>query len=161
MKFVKAILIIVEVLFVGVTTVLAQQGTNASGGEAAGLGGSVSFTVGQLDYTHTTGSNGSITQGIQQPIEIVTITGVEEKHIHLTASVYPNPTTNFIILKIENFKSGNFTFSVCDEQGKVLIKEKAEQKEISISLNDLPNAIYFLNVSSNNREVKIFKIIKT
>ncbi len=48
---------------------LAQNGAVASGGEATGTGGNVSFSVGQTDYINLTSTNHSSNQGIQQPFE--------------------------------------------------------------------------------------------
>lgn len=46
---------------------IAQQNTVAAGGEATGTGGTVSFSVGQLDAFTATGSGGTAQHGVQQP----------------------------------------------------------------------------------------------
>lgn len=46
---------------------LAQQNIVPAGGEASGTGGSVSFSIGQLDAFTVTGSGGSVQHGLQQP----------------------------------------------------------------------------------------------
>jgi len=51
----------------------AQESTNASGGDAIGSGGSVGYSIGQLLYTTSTGSNGRVAQGVQHAYEIFTI----------------------------------------------------------------------------------------
>lgn len=59
--------------FVGVAVlsatlgVSAQQAILAAGGEATGAGGTVSFSVGQIDYIEATGGGGKANQGVQQP----------------------------------------------------------------------------------------------
>jgi len=47
--------------------VSAQQAILAAGGEATGAGGTVSFSVGQIDYIEATGGGGKANQGVQQP----------------------------------------------------------------------------------------------
>jgi hypothetical protein len=160
MKTLKTILFSNCLLLFSITNLLAQQGTNASGGEASGSGGSASFTIGQTDYISATGSGGKINQGIQQPYEILVTTGIDEKGIDLTTSVYPNPTTDFVLLKLENCKSANFTFQLYNIQGKIILNKKVESNETTISMADLADAIYFIKVLNNDKEVKIFKIIK-
>lgn len=48
----------------------AQETTLTAGGEATGSGGSVSYSIGQLFYMTKTGTTGSVSEGVQQPIEI-------------------------------------------------------------------------------------------
>lgn len=147
-------------LLFGMTNLFAQQGVNASGGEATGTGGLVSYTIAQTDFITATGSGGIVTQGIQQPYQIIIGTGLEEKGIQLTASVYPNPTNDFILLKVENKKLEGFTFQLCDIQGKILLNKKIENSETLITMTDLNDATYFINVFNDIIEVKTFKIIK-
>lgn len=160
MKAIKKIQFSCYLLLFGITKLLAQQGSGTLGGDALGSGGTASYTIGQIDYITATGTGGIITQGVQQPYEIFIVTGIEEKDIDLTTSVYPNPTTDFILLKVENTKSKHFTFQLYDIQGKILLNKKVESNETSISMAYLANTIYFIKVLNNNNEVKIFKIIK-
>lgn len=46
--------------------ICAQETIPSSGGEAAGIGGSASYTIGQLVYTSTTNPSGSLQQGINR-----------------------------------------------------------------------------------------------
>jgi hypothetical protein len=45
----------------------AQQALSIAGGEAAGTGGTVIYTIGQTDYITVTGTSGVVRQGVQQP----------------------------------------------------------------------------------------------
>jgi hypothetical protein len=51
----------------GTTGLMAQQGFVATGGDATGAGGSVSYSIGQVDYLSAEGSGGFINQGLQHP----------------------------------------------------------------------------------------------
>ena len=68
----------VLLLGLGLTGVQAQTSVNATGGDASGGGGSVSYSVGQVVYTTHTGTSGSVAEGVQQPYEISVVTGLEE-----------------------------------------------------------------------------------
>ena len=43
----------------------AQTTIATTGGNAAGSGGSFSYTVGQISYSTVSGTNGSVAQGVQ------------------------------------------------------------------------------------------------
>ena len=160
MKTIKTIILSFCFLVAGVGIVRAQQGTAASGGVAIGAGGSMSYTVGQLDYVSITGSGGAVNQGVQQTYEVLIETGSGENTIKLSASVYPNPTTAFLFLSINCTKDDNLSYQIYDPLGKLLITKKLMCSEIGISIADLPNAVYFMKIYNNNKEIKTFKIFK-
>ena len=147
-------------LLLGIGGLHAQESPTTTGGDATGAGGSSSYTVGQVVYTTNTGSNGSVAQGVQQPYEFSVTTGINETTINLEMSVYPNPTTNYLQLKVESEKLENLNFQLIDLQGKVIENKKVSATTSTIKMETLPKAIYFLNVTDNNQVVKTFKIIK-
>ena len=159
MKHKKTITSVVFVLL-GLGGLHAQEIPTASGGEATGAGGTASYSLGQVVYTTATGTNGSVAQGVQQPFEISVTTGVNETTINLEMSVYPNPTTNYLQLKVDSEKLDNLNFQLIDLQGKVIDNKKISSTTTSINVESLPKAIYFLNVVKNYQIVKTFKVIK-
>jgi hypothetical protein len=139
----------------------AQQSTNASGGNALGGSGSASYSVGQVVNATIQGKNGTLAQGVQQTYKITVLTGVNEaKGINLTVSAYPNPTTDYLILKIENDNYANLSYQFFDLHGKLLESKKIEGSETSILTSNLLRSTYFLKVTQDNKELKTFKIIK-
>ncbi|NCA80989.1 MAG: T9SS type A sorting domain-containing protein [Sphingobacteriia bacterium] len=151
----------VLLLGLGLTGLQAQTSVNATGGDASGSGGAVSYSVGQVVYTTNTGTNGSVAQGVQQPYEISVVTAIEEaKGINLSVSAYPNPTNDYLILDIPDFHLFPFTFSLYDMNGKLLQSEKITGNQTSIVMSNLLPATYFVKVIQGNKEVKTFKIIK-
>jgi hypothetical protein len=143
-----------------ITTIRAQQGTVASGGDASGTGGSVNYSIGQTDYITETGSTGSVAQGLQQPYEIYVVTGIENTAINLSATVYPNPAVDLVTLSITEAPTGNMTFILCDVQGKIIKQEKLNGPQTVISMSELGKAAYLIKVLNNDKEIKTFKIIK-
>lgn len=138
----------------------AQNGTVVSGGDASGSGGKVSFTVGQTNYITETGSNGVVTQGMQQPYEIMIISGLDKTSINMTASVYPNPTEGYIILNIDNEDVRNLNYTLFDVAGNTIRQKKVYSKQTQIPLSDLAEGVYFIKVLRGESEMKTFKIIK-
>ena len=151
----------VLLLGLGLTGLQAQTSVNATGGNASGSGGSASYSVGQLAYTTNTGTNGSVSEGVQQPFEISVVTGIEEaKGINLSVSAYPNPTTDYLTLSIGEFDISNLSYQLYDMNGKLLQNEKITGNQTSIVMSNLVPANYFVKVIQGNKEVKTFKIIK-
>jgi hypothetical protein len=155
--------------FLAGITLLAQQTVSTSGGNAAaGVGGTVSYTVGQLTYTTINDlSSGSMAQGIQQPYEISVITGAGDVgNIYLEMSVYPNPATDFLILKIAGEEETQYFASLYNINGNLIKTIKIETNETTIPMQGYSTGTYFLKMSiitSNMglpKNIKTFKIIK-
>lgn len=151
----------VLLLGLGLTGLQAQEATLTTGGEASGSGGTVSYSVGQVVYFTNTGTTGSVAQGVQQPYEISVVTGIPEaKDISLSVSAYPNPTSDYLNLKVENYDNKNLSYQLFDINGKLLESKKIESNKTSIVMSNFVPATYFLKVTEGNKEVKTFKIIK-
>lgn len=138
----------------------SQQNTDAAGGNAYGTGGTVSYSIGQVDYLNATGLGGAISDGVQQPYEIMIISGIEETTIKLTLSVYPNPATDIVTLSVENSNTRNMAYQLYDVQGKIINTNKLDGSQTLITLTELSNDIYFIKVLVKGNDVKTFKIIK-
>lgn len=148
-------------LVLGLTELQAQESPTATGGKASGSGGSVSYSVGLVLYQTPTGAISSITQGVQQPFEISVLTGIEDAiGINLMILAYPNPTTDILTLKVENFDLSNLHFQLFDMTGKLLQNEKFASTMTTIAMSNLIPATYFVKVIRGREEVKTFKIVK-
>lgn len=165
LKLFNKIKLIAVLLFFSPTAGLhAQQAIPASGGDATGSGGSVSYSVGQLFYNMHPGTNGSVAEGVQQPYEISVVTGITEAEgITLAISVFPNPATDFLILRVDNYDFENLDFLLFDANGRLLREGTVTGSETTIPVANLAPAVYFLKVLQtwpSYREIKTFKIIK-
>lgn len=159
----QKILALSAILFIGLVknNLNAQESVNSSGGTASGSGGFASYSIGQVAYTNFLGTNGSVAQGVQQPYEISIVTALEDtKDITLSFLAYPNPTTDFIKLKAEKYNTENLTYLLYDLNGKSIENKKMESREATISMENLATGTYFLKVTENNKDLKIFKIVK-
>jgi len=162
-------LVLLFLFGLGLTGIQAQeihQTIAATGGNASGTTGTVSYSVGQLVYATNIGTTGSVSQGVQQPYEISVVTAIEEaKGINLLVSAYPNPASDYLILSIdENVKSGQdltlLSYQMYDIQGKLLQNQEITENRTTIDMGNLGPATYFVKVVQGNKEVKTFKIIK-
>ncbi len=150
---------LIVLLLLGFISVRAQQAIFTTGGEAVGVGGNASYSIGQVAYTSIS-TSGNVNQGVQQPYEFMAL-GIDNiKDAHLFYSVYPNPAVSTIYLKVDNKNLENLSFELYDISGKLLLKQKVNTDETPIAMENLTPAIYFLKLIDNNQEVKTFKIIK-
>lgn len=140
--------------------VMAQQAIVSFGGNASGIGGSTSYSVGQVAYSNFTGTNGKVTEGMQQPFEIVTLENEEFPEINLVMTAFPNPTTANITLQIQGYNDENRNYQLLDINGRIIHSKKITQTETPIFMENLASAIYLLQVSDENKLLKTFKIIK-
>ena len=153
-------ILIALLLFWGLSGVNAQSNTMASGGEATGSGGTISYSIGQIDYIEATGSGGTANQGVQQPFEIFTLGTDERPDIDLEITVYPNPAVSNVTLRIGNFTSDNLSYQLYDLNGRLLYQQKLQNAVTQIPFEGLASAIYLLQVLDRSSQIKSFKIIK-
>ena len=140
----------------------SQKDNVASGGESTGSGGTVSYSIGQVAYETNSGSNGNLSQGVQQPFEIFVILMNPEFVSDLTKiTLLPNPAVNTVVLSVSDWN--NFEgamYNLTDITGKIITKGNINYKETSLDVSTLPGACYFLNVFQNNKAIKSFKLLK-
>jgi predicted Fe-Mo cluster-binding NifX family protein len=98
-----------------------------------------------------------LTQGFNQGFLI--ITAINDLK-NTTVSIQPNPTSDFAIIKLDDQNLSNAQYTLTDINGKVIQQNKIENKQTSVSFQDLANATYFIQVLTNNQKTKTFKIIK-
>ncbi len=137
----------------------AQQNTVSGGGVYNNANGSVTFSLGQIDYRSQTSNGGTITQGLQQPYEIFT-TGILSNQKQLNFSVFPNPATDRITIESSEPLVYEIHFELFDVKGKMLEKSKITQQSSSLDLSQFAVGIYFLTIRNNKSAIKNFKIIK-
>ena len=148
-------------LFGSVTAIQAQNAFPASGGNATGNNGSVSYSVGQMTYNNYQSTTGKVSEGVQQPYEILIIGTDEAKGVSLAYSVHPNPTYGLLKLKLEKIASDDLWYRLYDMNSKLLLSSQIDATEMEIPMEDLVPATYLLKIFEDQKEIKTFKIIKT
>jgi hypothetical protein len=138
----------------------AQEAIPVSAGAAVGSGGSANYTVGQVFYTTYTTASGSVSQGVQHPFEFQTLSNPALTTVKLTAVTYPNPTKDFIILKITDRALNNLRYTLFDVTGKSIVSDAITESSTQVQLKHLAIGAYILKVSQKNKSLKTFKILK-
>ncbi len=148
-------------LGLGLTGLQAQESVNATGGNAMGSGGTMSYSVGQIVYQTYSGTNGSVAEGVQEPYGISEVSAIDEaRSINLSVKAYPNPTIDNLTLSIDEFDISDLSYQMYDINGKLLQNRKITDRHTGIVMSDLKPAIYFVKVTRGKQEIKTFKIVK-
>ncbi len=106
------------------------------------------------------GNNGLL-RTFNKPVYVPVVNQINENKNAFLINCFPNPTQDKItITSTENFDT-NFSVNITNIQGKTVIHSKTNAiLPYTLSLSDLPDGIYFLNVTSNEKN-QSFKVIKT
>ena len=137
----------------------SHQVLSATGGDASGSGGTVAYSVGQIVYTTSTGTTGSVAQGVEQAYEISSV-GIKETALNISLSVFPNPTSDYLTLKVEDYNNEALSYHLIDEQGKLVLNEQITNQDTHVTMSTLARGAYFINVLQANKKIQTFKIIK-
>ena len=145
----------------GLSGLQAQETTGSASGNATGSDGKVSYSVGQVVFLTKSGTDGTISEGVQQPYEILIPIGIDdEKGITLECLLYPNPADRYVKLKIKNHDISNLNYQLYNMNGLLLQNTKIESNETFIPMDDLAKATYFLEITENGKALKTFQIVK-
>ena len=138
----------------------AQQNTVAAGGEAYGTDGTISYSIGQSVYLSENNASGAINEGVQQPYQVMELLSDSEVVAYFNINVYPNPTSHQITLDVGNYKDTNLSYKLFDLNGKLLLTNSIIGKRTTIPVSKLASANYFLKITTGNKNIATFKILK-
>ena len=140
----------------------AQHTTLASGGNGSGTGGSFAYSVGQTMYTAQSNSATSFSKGVQQGYELFLITGLEdEDRFGLAATVFPNPTSNYLTIEIKNYSPATaLEIFLFDAKGQQVHRQRVVDVQTQIAVEHLASALYMLKIIQGDKLVKAVKVIK-
>lgn len=122
--------------------------------------GQVSYTVGQIDYSSKSGSNGSMNEGVQQPYEFYIVGQSEYRSISMEMSVFPNPTQSELFLSIKEISLNNLKFKLISSEGKLILDETIHSNKTSIDIQNEASGTYLLSVYTDDKILQTFRLIK-
>lgn len=135
--------------------VIASAGNSGSAGSYI-----IDWTLGETVIETIEGTNNILTQGMHQTKLVVT--GTEELIFPgLEVKVYPNPTSD--ILMIEIIQSGNdiFSYELTDIAGRKIALRQMQSDIEELDMSNYVSGIYMIRVINLARgNVKVCKIIK-
>lgn len=117
------------------------------------------WSVGEGITETLSGGNNILTQGFHQSsYEITAI--YEIPNVEMNVLIYPNPTSDFISLKVESSKVESMQYTITDLSGKVLATEKLHSTLQTLNFTNYSAGTYLISISQNNQLIKSFQIIK-
>lgn len=134
----------------------AQENVLSSGKKASSSSGTVNYSVGLVHYEVSSGSGGSSSTGVQLPIEVTTLSSIDQNLT--TVNVYPNPTKDFISVNLNG--QDHLSYRIVDILGKTLLSGNFIRSQNSVDIRNLKSSLYFLIISNGNKSVQTYQIIK-
>jgi hypothetical protein len=152
----KVIITAFSLLVINLCT--AQTSLNAGGGDFENGVVTLSYSIGQVFY-----ETDVINEGVQLPYNILEVSRIEDLDgIFLNIIAYPNPTRDFLELRIENegFDFKTAKYNITDIKGNT-VKTGTVNTELSrISVEELPKGTYLMEILDRSKSIKVFKVIK-
>jgi hypothetical protein len=155
MKKLLLILLCLPILGFGQAPILTPSVVSSSGGSYSNGNIIMDYTLGEIVVETHTNSTTILTQGFHQGILKVN-TSVE--NIDIKTKVYPNPTTNFLIVELE--KNVNADIMVYDINGKIVIKDRLnneQQKQLDFGFLKQGNYLLHINIADKKSVYQINK----
>ena len=149
------LLILLCLPMIGFGQILSPSVVSSSGASYSNGGVIMDFTLGEIVIETFSNNANILTQGFHQGI-IKIVLSVSD--IDIKTKIYPNPTTNFIIIELE--KNVNADILVYDINGKIVIKDKLndeQQKQLDFSFLNQGNYLLHINIADKQSVYQINK----
>lgn len=154
----KAILIIL-ILVTCCQGLSAQEVVATAGSALSNTNVTIFFPIGEGVENTLSKDDKTITRGIQQTkIMASMVPGLID--LKFSISVYPNPASDVLTLKMTKEDVSGLQYFLFDVNGKLLSQKDLVSNETKIQINQLANGLYILKVQRGRGELKTFKIIK-
>lgn len=163
MKIQQSMRICITLVILQLCNIHAQNALVSSGGSATSTSGSISYSMGQIDYISASTSNkGSINLGVQQPWSISPISGLKgTEKLTLDCSLFPNPSTDFVVLNWTEAETKTIVYKITDISGKTIMAQATAENKSLIDVKDFASGTFIITLyDAKNNFLKSFKLIK-
>jgi hypothetical protein len=151
----KILLILIALPMIGFGQVTTPSVVSSSGDSYSNGNVIMDYTLGEIVVETHANSTTILTQGFHQG-DLKVSTQVE--NISIKTKIYPNPTTNFLIIELE--KNVNADILVYDINGKLVIKDKLneeQKKQLDFSFLNQGNYLLHINIADKKSVYQINK----
>ena len=143
---------------------LERSVIGSTGGDAGSGDVHLSYTVGEPVVTTASGGTIILTQGFQQPTDV--IIGIDEPDYGISINAYPNPTEGTVILDVETEKPREFNVEVFDASGQKVLTQgnftAKDQYKHTINMSSYASGNYFIRLTAGEddfqKSLKVQKI---
>jgi len=139
------------------TTWNANGNTSLSGGFSVPFGGGSVSSALLTAGTHWYVCYPHASLGMKGIIIVSNSTGITENQSQINISVYPNPASNFIIVKA-NTGLLNFPYFITDQAGRQVLSGRLNSEVNFIEISQLEKGIYLFQAAGlKGRSLKVIK----
>ena len=146
-----------DVVEVSQQTWNSNGNTSLSGGFSLPFGGGTLLTANLTAGTHYYVCAPHAYMGMKASIIVQNVTTVIDNRLFTEVSVYPNPVTDVVNMRISGDKKGE-VFSIVNLAGKQVLTGKLEDEINSVDLSRLNSGLYFVQLGTVKRQT--LKLIK-
>ena len=148
------------VLTLSVTGLIYAQSANlvgVAGDNYSNTNYQLNWSIGEtLTETYQNGTN-VLSQGFHQnTYSVVSV----ENNSNIDLRVYPNPTTDLIMVDFNQCENASYVLIIIDLNGKVLHSKKLNGNKVLLNFATYVSGTYLLLVKQQDKLIKSFKIIK-
>jgi len=148
------------VLTLSVTGLIYAQSANlvgVAGDNYSNTNYQLNWSIGEtLTETYQNGTN-VLSQGFHQnTYSVVSV----ENNSNIDLRVYPNPTTDLIMVDFNQYENASYVLTIIDLNGKVLHSKKLNSNKVLLNFATYVSGTYLLLVKQQDKLIKSFKIIK-
>ena len=132
---------------------------SSSGGSGQTAQVSLAWTIGEPVTTTVSDGTSTLTQGFQQPTLLIA-TAQNEINELTSLLIYPNPTADYVTVKMDQATQASYSYRVFDSAGKLVSEGKATSANPNISFQGLASGQYTISLLNQNSKQQSISIIK-
>tara|TARA_B100000579_G_C22831248_1_gene856111 strand:+ start:1919 stop:2413 length:495 start_codon:yes stop_codon:yes gene_type:complete len=140
-------------------TIISPSVLSTAGTTLQTNGYNLSFTIGELAIETFVQGEYVVTQGFNQ--EDYIITPLESPSDNVRVSIFPNPTQDVLNISFIDFQ-GKADILIRDIKGNLIHSKKGctTINQQSFDISTFAQGIYFLEITTNSTELRVYKIQK-
>ncbi len=141
-----------------ITIAKAQQNTLAAGESFSNSAGSVSYSIGQIDY-NSYGNTMQISEGVQHVFSLQPEENSLAEQMGIHINVFPNPSNEILNIQLSEMVE-QLQFTLYDAAGRKLEQAKILSENTSISVANYAAGLYIVQIYKNQQPIHAIQIIK-
>ena len=141
--------------------VYGQSSVHSSWGEGTGTGGRMTYSMGQVFVQNVTVPGvARLAEGVQHPLEVLTIGMDDVIQILEGVMLFPNPTAGELHLQIRDFVPGVFSYRLLNNLGQCIQEGGVQSSSSLLSLESVSAGTYRIEVRNTGGNRRVFQVIK-
>jgi hypothetical protein len=153
----KSLLLLIFLSFMFLPFIInAQQSINTLGSNIKTHSGSITYTLGQIDYISLENRDAWMNQGVQQPYISVT----DAVHESEGCIVFPNPTTGLLSFNLSDSKDISLNYQIYSVNGVLAGYGEKIKGTDRINISNIMPGIYIIKIISEKTKVWECMIVK-